>query len=103
MTHFFEYFISIKFPEFCKIYLETISNVFNYYTLHHDNISLITYNGLKIVIISELNRLEAFYVDQTFTNIKTEVLKNPYAILTALTYEIDKCIYMLNENLIFVN
>lgn len=103
MTFYLRYFISIEFPEFCKTYLNTIKNVFNYYTLYHNTVSLITYNVLKTVIAVELDRLEVFYVERTYQGMKTEIIKNPSETLNVLTYGINECIHMLKENLIFVN
>lgn len=51
MTYYLKYFISMEFPEFCKVYLNTIKIIDNDYNFENNNISLTSYPAIKKAII----------------------------------------------------
>lgn len=105
MTFHLRTFMSIKFPEFCKIYLNSVNIVYDYYDLEHKSASLAAHVALTMVMIDEIKNLEVLDTKFTYLNVNNSILsiKNHDIILSLLTEEVKKCIDILNKNLIFVN
>lgn len=105
MTYYLREFLSMEFPGFCETYLSTVKSVFHYYGLESEVIRPTSHAVLKAAMTNEVKRSGVFYVQDTFSNVKSAMLINGgyTQILNILSVAFKEYIKMLNDHLIFVN